>query len=276
MGDDVATAEHERIVEALVGEWEAISGLLEQLDDAEWELDTALPGWDVKANVAHLIGIEAMLLGEPQPEMPADAAARPHVHNELGASNEAWIDSMRDTPPSEVLERFRDVTARRADALRAMRAEDLEAPTWTPVGEATYARFMQIRTFDCWFHEQDIRDAVGRPGNVDGPAAEEALDEVVRSLGYVVGKLGQAPQGSAVTFETTGPVRRTVHVRVGGRATLVDQLDGPADAVISTDSGTFMRLAGGRVDAGSVRDRLQLSGDVELASRIAARMGYTI
>ena len=37
---------------------------------------------------------------------------------------------------------------------------------------------MRIRVFDCWLHEQDIRDAVGRPGGEDGPAASVALDEI--------------------------------------------------------------------------------------------------
>ena len=33
--------------------------------------------------------------------------------------------------------------------------------SFTPAGKDTYGRFMQIRVFDCWLHEQDIRDALG-------------------------------------------------------------------------------------------------------------------
>ena len=67
---------------------------------------------------------------------------------------------------------------------------------------------MRIRAFDCWLHEQDIRDAVGRPGGEEGPAAEAALDEIAAALGYVVGKKAGAPQGSRVRFELTGPAAR--------------------------------------------------------------------
>lgn len=270
------TAEHERVRAMLFGEWDALQGLLEQLDDAEWDLPTDLPAWDVRDNVAHVIGIEATLAGDPQPPAPADLDRREHVRNELGAANEAWVESMRGRSPAEVLERFRDVTARRREQLAAMTAEDFAAPSWTPAGEATYGRFMQIRILDTWFHEQDIRVATGRPGNEGGAAAEVALDEVTQSLGYVVGKRAGAPQGAAVTFELTGPLQRRVHVLVDGRAAVVEGLDRPADAVLGTDSATFMRLAGGRTEARAVLDRLHLEGDVELASRIAASLGYMI
>ena len=42
----------------------------------------------------------------------------------------------------------------------------------TPAGPDTYGRFMRVRIFDCWMHEQDIRRAVGRPGHVEGPAVD--------------------------------------------------------------------------------------------------------
>jgi uncharacterized protein (TIGR03083 family) len=270
------SSERERITSVLLEEWASIDGLLESLPPEAWAAPTDLPGWDVSDNVAHLIGIEATLLGDPAPDAAPELAERSHVHNDLGAMNEAWVESFRGVPPDEVLARYRQVTARRADALRAMTDEDFSAPTWTPVGEADYGRFMQIRTFDCWFHEQDIREAVGRPGNVDGAAAQEALDEVARMLGYVVAKRAGAPQGSAVTFVLEGPIRRELHVVVDGRARVAAELDREPDVTIRLASDLFMRLAGGRVAATQVLDRVQLEGDTELARTILDRLGYVI
>lgn len=268
--------DRERITDTLLEEWASIDELLRSLPDAAWSTPTDLPGWDVRDNVAHLIGIEATLLGDPQPEPTPDLAERAHVRNDLGAMNEAWVEHFRSVEPAEVRERFREVTARRAEQLRAMTDEEFAAPSWTPVGEADYARFMQIRTFDCWFHEQDVREAVGLPGNLEGAAAQEALGEVVRMLGYVVGKRAGAPSGSAVTFRLEGPIRRELHVAVEGRALVVEDLDRPADVTISLDSATFMRLAGGRVEARSVLDRVRIDGDVELGNQILGQLGYTI
>jgi uncharacterized protein (TIGR03083 family) len=270
------TSERERIISVLLEEWATIDDLLESLRPEEWSTPTDLPGWDVRDNVAHLIGIEATLLGDPAPAASPELAGRAHVHNDLGAMNEAWVESFRQVAPEQVLARFRDVTSRRADALRAMTDEQFLAPTWTPVGEADYARFMQIRNFDCWFHEQDIREALGRPGNLDSAPADEALAEVTRMLGYVVAKRAGAPQGSAVTFRLDGPIRREVHVVVEGRAQVVAVLDREPDVTIRLGSDLFMRLAGGRVSATAVRDRVDVQGDVELATEILDHLGYVI
>jgi uncharacterized protein (TIGR03083 family) len=267
---------HDHIVEVLVDEWTIIAGLLARLGEQDWATLTDLPGWDVRDNVSHIIGTESMLAGDPQPDAPPDLAEREHVLNEIGAANEAWVHALRGTDTDEMVRRFLEVTGRRAQQLRAMTAEDFGAPSWTPVGNATYARFMQVRIFDCWMHEQDIRRAVGMPGNEDGPAAVESLEEVVRALGFVVGKRAGAPDGSAVTISLDGPLRRDLHVEVRGRAAVVERLERPADAAIRMDSNTFMRLAGGRVEARTVLDHIHLDGDIELASQVVGHLGFTI
>jgi uncharacterized protein (TIGR03083 family) len=190
-GPDSAEAEKNRVVELLGAEWSIIADLLARLDDAAWARP-ALPGWDVHDVLAHLIGTERMLAGEHPPD-PADADAGSHVRNAIGQANEAWVVALRDRPHADLLDDFRRVTAARLASLRAMSPEEFNAPSWTPAGQATYARFMQIRIFDCWMHEQDVRAAVGIRGNESGAAAEEALDEVVKALGYIVGKRGRAP-----------------------------------------------------------------------------------
>ena len=45
-------------------------------------------------------------------------------------------------------------------------------------------------------------------------------------MGFVVGKLGKAPDGSRVAIELTGPLARTIRVVVDGRARLVDDFGG--------------------------------------------------
>ncbi|EUA13836.1 hypothetical protein I553_6955 [Mycobacterium xenopi 4042] len=95
-------------------------------------------------------------------------------------------------------QRFLAVTNDRRKVLSAMSEDDWNAVTQTPAGPDSYGRFMRIRAFDCWMHEHDIRDALGRPAADDelrGPAARLALDEMTASMGYVVGKLGKARTG---------------------------------------------------------------------------------
>jgi uncharacterized protein (TIGR03083 family) len=218
--DPQAAADKDQIVSELAQEWAAITDLLGQLDAAAWSAP-ALPGWNVHDVVAHLVGTERMLAGAQLPPLPAGAQAAEHVRNDIGRANEAWVSSLRELSNAELLSEFRDATAQRLGALAAMSVADFCAPSWTPAGEGTYGRWMQIRIFDCWMHEQDIRMAVGLPGNEDGPAAQRSLDEVVGALGYIIGKRGRAPDGSAILISLTGPIERELRVLTAGRAKVV-------------------------------------------------------
>lgn len=265
----------DRIVDALADELACLDELLTELPEDDWTRPTACPGWDVRANVAHILGTEAMLAGEPTPPTDVDVTALPHVRNEIAAVNEAWILSLADVPTSEVLARFRTVTTERLVALRAMPDDEWSAETFTPAGPDSYARFMRIRVFDCWMHEQDIRDAVGRPGHTAGLPVEVALDEMASALGYVVGKKAGLPDGTSVTFSLTAGADRDVHVLVDGRAAVVEALDGPATTTLRTSVHTFSRLAGGRMTAADAPD-VEVGGDVGLGRTVLEGLAYTI
>ena len=268
MTDDVASL--------LQAEWTAIDDLLTGLDDADWAAPV-LPGWTVHDAVAHLIGTEKMLAGLPIPDV-ADVAGSDadHVRNDIGKANELWVVSLRELSPVEMVAEFRAITAQRLASLKAMTQADFDAPSWTPAGEGTYGRWMQIRVFDCWMHEQDIRAAVGRPGNETGPAAERSLDEVTGALGYIVGKRGRAPQGSSVLIRLTGPIERDLRVVTEGRAKVVPAFDGEPTATIRLSSSLFLRLAGGREDPEAALGAMELEGDSALARQLATSLAFTI
>ena len=272
--DGQARAEQTRIVDLLGQEWAIIGDLLAGLSEQAWSRQV-LPGWDVHDVLAHIIGTERMLSGAEFPAAP-EGDLGTHVRNDIGRANEAWIIALRDRPHAALLGDFRAVTASRLASLRAMPAGEFNAPSWTPAGQATYARFMRIRIFDCWMHEQDIRAATGLPGNEDGPAAAAALDEVVLALGYIIGKKGRAPDGSSVLIRLTGPVERDLPVVVDGRARVVPTLNGEPTASLDLSSSLFLRLAGGREDARAALGRIRLGGDQELARQLATNLAYTI
>ena len=254
--------------------WSSLGDLGASLTDKEWGRPTACPGWAVSAHYAHVIGTESTLLGRPKPEV--DPGRPAHIRNDIGGFNEVWVAALAEVPRVEVMARFAEVTNARREALAAMGEDNFSEPSWTPVGQADYRRFMQIRVFDCWVHEQDVRTAVERPGHTAGPVADQAVDEIARALGFIVGKKAGAPEGSSVTFELTGPVSRKLHVVVDGRARLVDRLDDPPTVTVTLGSGAFTRLACGRVDPAAVLGEIQLSGDTELGQRIVTGLPYTI
>ena len=268
----------DRTVAALGEVWASLDELLGGLTDDQWRLASPLPGWSVQDNVSHIVGTEAMLAGEPGPDVNIDRDVNDHVRNDIGAFNEQWVESLRAVAPHKVLSKFRELTAARLDALEQMSVDEWNAESFTPAGKDTFGRFMQIRVFDCWLHEQDIRDAVGRPGHETGLAVEVVLDEMATALGFVVGKKASASAGQSVTFALTdgGAVVREVHVEVGERAAVVPALSGPATVVLTMPVGVMTRRCAGRVGPDDLLDQVVIDGDLSLASSILANQSYTI
>ena len=268
----------DRTVAALAETWASIESLLADLPDAEWGTSTPLAGWDVQDNVSHIVGTEAMLLGIENPDVVIDRERLAHVTNDIAEFNEVWVEHLRSSSPADVLARFRDHTTRRLDALEAMTQDAWDAESFTPAGMDTYGRFMQIRVFDCWLHEQDMRDAVGRPGHETGLAVEVTLDEMTTAMGFVIGKRAGAESGQSVTFELTdgAAVARVISVEVGERAAVVDALGGPASVTLAMPVGVMPRLCAGRVPLESVRDSIEVRGDVDLGDRVLDGLNYTI
>jgi uncharacterized protein (TIGR03083 family) len=158
-----------------------------------------------------------------------------------------------------------------------MTEDDWSRVGWSPIGEVPYRRFMVVRVFDTWMHEQDMRRAIGREGHLEGECAETALGHFTTALGFVVGKKAGAPQGSSVVFDITGPTPRRYSVVVDGRARLVDPATDDPTVTIALPLTSFVALGGGRWSAEEARAAggLEVSGDTDLGERVLANMGFT-
>jgi uncharacterized protein (TIGR03083 family) len=265
------------VLSGLFGTWDSLDLLLTGLSEEDWQTPTPLPGWSVHNVIAHIVGTESMLHGLSTPDADIDVSTLEHVRNDVGVANECWVRHLGAQSGAELHEVFRSITADRRKRLTEMSVDDWNAPTATPVGPESFGRFMRVRLFDCWMHEQDIRDGLNRPSSdaeLREPQARLAVDEIAATMGYVVGKLGKAPEGSRVAIELTGPLARTIRVAVDGRAQVVDDFAGSdATSTVHLDGLLFTRLAGGRTDDAA---GVELGGDSEVGSRIVERLNFVI
>jgi uncharacterized protein (TIGR03083 family) len=246
--------------------------LAETFDAAHWELPTDCPGWTVRDQVSHIVGVERMFLGDPAPDhtLPDEL---PHVRNDFARLLEVAVDVRRGRPGDEMLAELRETLDRRLAALATI---DPAEPILAPDGRTgPYSRLMMFRAFDCWTHEQDIRRAVGRPGNLDSPAADRARQLLTAGLPFVVAKRAGAEPGRSVALEVTGPPSFRLCVVVGddGRGRVAEPAPAhPSVALAMTWEG-YTRLASGRCaaeDAG-----VSVDGDRELADRVLGSMAVT-
>jgi uncharacterized protein (TIGR03083 family) len=235
------------------------------LTPEQWGQPSLCPGWAARDVVAHTTTIESALVGwRPGDDNPFEAM--PGIARELA-----------DLSDQDLLARYEAVVARRLAELATVTDELFDTPSITPVGKGTFGRFMQIRVFDLWVHERDIRVALGLAGDDGGPAAEMALDEVRSSFGFIVGKKIGMPDGSSIEVDLTGPVTARLCARVDGRAQVVDEVDDPT-VTLTTDSLTFMLLACGRIDPERpiAEGLVRWSGDEALGARAARSLAFTM
>lgn len=257
--------------------WASIAVLCATFTEQEWTTSTDCPGWTVQDQLAHLVGSESRLLGLPLPQhTPGDTG---HVHNDIGQHNEVWVDWQRALPGAEVLARFRERTGQRLAILRAMQAADFEAPTQTPIGPGTVHDLLQIRIFDAWVHEQDMRRAVKRPGHLDGPVAEHAIGRVAMAMPYVVGRKVKPADGTTVVFAMPGATGRSLALRLeSGRANHLEDTPVTPTVRLTMDAETFACLGCGRWTPEAVlqQRKVQITGDQALGQTILAQMNIMI
>jgi uncharacterized protein (TIGR03083 family) len=273
MAEDVT----DPVVGLLEEVWTSTGEATEGLDEGAWSQPSELPGWTVKDCLAHVAGTESALLGEPGPDV--DVSHLAHVSTPFQELMEKPVERWRPRSGSEVRDWFLDVTRRRLGHLRAMTPEEMDAPSWSPIGEVPYREFMRVRVFDCWMHEQDIRRVVGRPGHLSGPALDPVLERFRGALGFVVGKKADVVDGTRLLLRTTGPTEVALGVVVDGRATVVDEaeLGGPPDVEVTLPIGTLAALGGGRWDRARAEAEggVAYGGDAQLGRRVLDHMAFT-
>jgi len=256
--------------------WQAIADfteLVEQVPAAGWSASTDLPGWDVHDVVAHTAHLEAVLAGAP--EETVEFRPGPHVRGLQGYYIEQGVVARRDRSPGELVAEIRDSAAKRHDELAADPPTDARAKPGRIFGGVPWdwRTLLRNRPLDVWMHEQDIRRAIDRRGNLDGPAAKHTADYLMESLPMVVAKRAAAPEGTTVVIRLNGSRPLAVRVNAEGRGVRLPEIPTDPTVRINTDRETFICLAGGRRDPepGAVG----LDGDQELGRRILSKMAVT-
>lgn len=255
--------------------WQAVddfTSLLEELPAEAWSTPTDLPGWDVRAVAAHVAHLEATQAGRAHEEV--DIGEPAHVRGTMGVFTEQGVVGRRGHTPDELIQEIRACATSRHTQLLADPPADGAAPAPGVFGAIgwTVEQLLRNRPLDVWLHEQDVRRATGRPGNLDGPAAVHTADYLAESLGFVLGKRVGAPAGTTLVLEVADHPVRGFEVGDDGRGRAVEP---PSDPTVrmATDRETFVLLAAGRrePEPGAVR----ITGDEALGRAVLAGMAVT-
>lgn len=254
--------------------WQAINDfldLLESVPEEQWSTPTDLDGWDVRAVASHTAHLEGILAGAP--EETAEVGEPPHVTGFMGLYTEIGVVNRREASPDSIINEIRSSVTARHTAMLADPPTDGSAQPSPIFGGVPWSwrTLLRNRPLDIWMHEQDIRRAIGRPGNLDGAAAQHAADYLIESLGLVVGKRVAPPAGTTVLLAVEGSQPYAVSVGDDGRAhPMTEPPPGPT-VRLGLRREDFILLAGGRRAPANV----DIEGDERLAERILDAFAVT-
>jgi len=248
----------------------AVRQLVTDLTPDQWATPTDLPGWSVQDTFAHLAHLEAVL-AETTADIPS--GTRGVVISDY---TETGVAERRDRPVADLLEEFDGAVAIRTERLSDVSKFDPASVADRTPGDVgwTWEVLLRNRCVDMWCHEQDIRRALGRPGGMDGTAAQVVTMTMSFGMPFVLGKKVEAPVGTVVKWTITGevPVDLAVKVGDGGRAARVEDID-EFDAELTMSTETFTILSAGRRTADQVD--VMIAGDESLGRSVLAQMAIT-
>ncbi len=182
----------------------ALIELLDTLAAEEWKRPTVCPGWDVHDVAAHLLGVELANVSRRRDDHRLDPGPGEALVPWLAGFNEQWVVAARRLSPrvlTDMIEpagrQLEDYFARldpdRVDADVSWASEQ-PVPVWLDIAREYTER---------WVHQQQIRDATGRPGLTGGEFVGPLLTTFVHALPMTYTRTA-APDGSTVQLVVTG------------------------------------------------------------------------
>jgi uncharacterized protein (TIGR03083 family) len=250
----------------------AFVAVLEDLTAEDWQRPTVCPGWRVHDVTAHVVHDHLRKLSRsrdgqaaPGPGPGEDLPRFLHrVNQEFVEVASRWsprvlVDLLGHLGPQ--LDQFwGSLDLGQLGEPVSWAAPGLPAPAWLDVARE-YSEY--------WVHQQQVRDAVGRPGARGEDLMSPVIDTFVRAVPYALRDQSPAP-GTTVRIEVTGPGGGTWAIRRQDPTWAVDRGSSrpAAAALVRLSSDTLWRVATRGITVETARERATISGDQVLGSAV--------
>jgi uncharacterized protein (TIGR03083 family) len=184
-------------------------GLLSALGDDDWSRATSCKLWSVKDIALHLLDgdIRRLSFCRDKHSVPTDRNL--NDWNELvsfiNELNQGWINTAQRMSSrmvveflkltgQEIYDYFKSLDPYAHDGFPVRWVSETRTPNWLDIAREYTEK---------WHHQQQIRDAVGKPGLTDKKFFGPVLDTFVRALPYTFRKV-DAAEGASVQLSITG------------------------------------------------------------------------
>lgn len=253
--------------------------LLEDLAPADWSRPVPDSAWTVKDTAAHLLDGDLRRLSfqrdgqrPPAPDEPIEGPE--DLVAFLNRLNAEWIRATQRLSPRVLVELIRWAGHEVVELFESLdpESEALFAVAWAGEQRSRHRFDVARELTEKWVHQQQIRDAVRRPG----PQAPEAPEIVHAVLATLLQALPhayrdvEAPAGTGVALRIRGQgggewaLCRDEDAERPWR--LYEGEDRTATTTLTLDTDTAWRVLSTRRKKPALRPRIEIAGDRELAA----------
>lgn len=249
------------------GERAALLELLSGLGAVEWERPTVCPGWTVKDVAAHLLGDDLGRLARTRDGFlgnePGSGESLLAFVNRI---NDEWVTAARRLSPVQLIGLLRSTGVQTSAMWEEQNLDALGEPvSWAGRGPAPVWLDCARELSELWAHQQQIRDAAGRPLLDDPALLGPVLDTFLRALPLTLVEVRAEP-GTTVEFAVDGPAGRSWYAERRQEVwALVARPDRAPAASVHLDADTTWRLCTRGITPDQASQRAVMVGDFRLA-----------
>jgi len=244
--------------------------LLRSLTPEEWEKPTVARQWNVKDVAAHLLDGNIRTISSLRDHYHGINAGAIDSFDNLVAFlnriNADWVMAMKRVSPA-MLTDWLEATGNQYSAL--MEAANLQAPapfavSWAGDEESPNWFHIAREYTEKWHHQQQVRDAVGRPGILTAELYYPVLDTFMMALPYTY-RDTNVPNGTVVQVSISGEGGGHWFLAHHGKWQLSKTNDAPVTAHIIIDGSVAWKLFTKSWRRKDIEQHISIEGDTTLA-----------
>ncbi len=237
------------------------------LSDADGAKSTDCPGWTVKDQISHIVGLEQSLGGAPEPDVTLPDYD--HVSGDFPIYMESHVEARRALPVVSVIDELTSMTPRRITQVENEVAQgDIEVAG--PLGSSRKLSVnMPIRVLDLYAHQLDIARALDRELPVDGHIADFVIERCFLAWNALLPR--KAEGAGIITLGIGTPHEYSEDIDLGHDA----EGESVPQAAITGSRDTMLKLAMGRGDLDQVLNEANVSGDSSVIDAVKPLLAFT-
>jgi uncharacterized protein (TIGR03083 family) len=247
---------------------ESLLDLLSQLSNEDWNRSTVCSKWSVKDIAAHLLGGKLGILSRKRDAytLGTDISNWTDLVNLINTLNDTWVKAAARLSPRVLCDLMKSAGEQVCDYFKSLDPFAIGGPVdWAGPERAPVWLDLAREYTEWWHHQQQIRDAVGKPGLKEPRFFQPAIDTFLRALPHTYRDV-EAPDNTIIAVTITGDS--------GGRWILRRQNDkwrlfvngrGQADAETTLDQEIAWRLVTRGINKEEAFTKANLTGDRDLA-----------